>query len=103
QLYRELVALETRRPDLVAADSPTQRIGGQVLAGFPTVAHAPPLLSIDNGLSEEELREWHARLLAHLNVSELPSPLVAEPKLDGASCKLIYEDGRLVVGATRGS
>src|SRR6185436_3551071 len=52
---------------------------------------------------EEELREWHARLLAHLNVSELPSPLVAEPKLDGASCKLIYEDGRLVVGATRGS
>jgi DNA ligase (NAD+) len=102
-LYRELVEIEARRPDLVTADSPTQRIGGQVLEGFAAVRHDPPLLSIDNGLEESELREWYARLLSHLNVAELPSKLVAEPKLDGASCKLIYEDGRLVVGATRGS
>ena len=103
RLYRELVEIEALRPDLKTADSPTQRVGGQVLEGFATVLHDPPLLSIDNGFEESELREWHARLLAHLKVAELPSPLVAEPKLDGASCKLVYEEGRLVVGATRGS
>jgi DNA ligase (NAD+) len=102
-LYRELVELEGRHPELVTADSPTRRIGGAVVEGFAAVAHDPPLLSIDSGFEESELREWHARLLAHLNVAELPSPLVAEPKLDGLSCKLVFEEGRLAVGATRGS
>jgi len=103
RLFRELADLEARRPELKTADSPTLRIGGAPLPGFSKVAHDPPLLSIDNGYEESELCEWHQRLLDYLGVKELPSPLVAEPKLDGLSCKLVYEEGRLVVGATRGS
>jgi len=103
ELFAELAALEARRPDLRTGDSPTQRVGGQVLDGFAPVAHDPPLLSIDNGYAESDLRDWHARVLAHLGVSELPSPLRVEPKLDGLSCKLVYEEGRFAVGATRGN
>jgi DNA ligase (NAD+) len=103
RLMRELVALETRRPELVTPDSPTQRVSGRPREGFATVAHDPPLLSLDNSFDVEELREWHARLLSHLGVEKLPGELVAEPKLDGLSCKLIFEDGLLTVGATRGS
>ena len=103
RLLAELKELETRRPELVTPTSPTQRIGGAVREGFAAVAHDPPMLSLDNGYAEEELREWHARVLSHLGVTELPSPLVAEPKLDGLSCKLVYEQGRLAVAGTRGS
>jgi len=102
-LYAELKAIEARRPDLLVAESPTQRIGGAPAAGFATVAHDPPLLSLDNTYDEADVREWHQRLLDHLGVTELPSPLVGEPKLDGLSCRLVYERGRLVLGATRGS
>lgn len=103
RLLRELVEIETRRPELVTPDSPTQRVSGRPREGFATVAHDPPLLSLDNSFDVEELREWHARLLSHLGVEQLPGELVAEPKLDGLSCKLIFEDGLLTVGATRGS
>jgi len=103
RLVRELQAIEARRPGLVTPDSPTQRVSGQPREGFATVAHDPPLLSLDNSFDEEELREWHARLLSHLGVETLPGDLVVEPKFDGLSCKLLFEDGRLVVGATRGS
>jgi DNA ligase (NAD+) len=103
RLVRELQAIEARRPELVTPDSPTQRVSGQPREGFATVAHDPPLLSLDNSFDEAGLREWHARLLSHLGVEALPGDLVAEPKLDGLSCKLVFEGGRLVVGATRGS
>jgi DNA ligase (NAD+) len=87
RLVRELQAIEARRPELVTPDSPTQRVSGQPREGFATVAHDPPLLSLDNSFDEKELREWHARLLSHLGVETLPGDLVAEPKLDGLSCK----------------
>lgn len=102
-LFAELKAIEARRPELVAPESPTQRVGATPLAGFATVAHDPPLLSLDNTYDEADVREWHQRMLDHLGVSELPSPLVAEPKLDGLSCRLVYEQGRLALAATRGS
>ncbi len=102
-LFAELKALEARRPDLVVAESPTQRVGAEPLAGFTTVAHDPPLLSLDNNYDEADVREWHQRLLDHLGVTALDSPLAAEPKLDGLSCRLVYEHGRLVLAATRGN
>ena len=102
-LFAELQAIEARRADLVVPESPTQRVGGAVLSGFASVAHDPPLLSLDNTYVEADVREWHQRLLDHLGVAELPSPLVAEPKLDGLSCRLVYERGKLVLAATRGS
>jgi DNA ligase (NAD+) len=103
RLLRELTEIETRRPDLVTPDSPTQRVSGRPRDGFATVAHDPPLLSLDNSFDVDELREWHSRLLSHLGAEKLPGDLVAEPKLDGLSCKLIFEEGRFTVGATRGS
>ncbi|MBM4014080.1 MAG: NAD-dependent DNA ligase LigA [Planctomycetes bacterium] len=102
-LFAELKALEARRPELVVAESPTQRVGAAPLAGFATVAHDPPLLSLDNTYDEADVREWHQRLLDHLGVTALDSPLAAEPKLDGLSCRLVYERGRLVLAATRGN
>ena len=103
RLLRELIAIEARRPDLVTPDSPTQRVSGRPRDGFATVPHDPPLLSLDNSFDIVELREWHQRLLSHLGVEKLPGDLVAEPKFDGLSCKLIFEDGLITVGATRGS
>lgn len=103
RLYAELKQLEERHPELRVPESPTQRVGGAPASGFASVAHDPPLLSLDNTYDEAEVREWQQRLLDHLKVSELPSALVAEPKLDGLSCRLVYEQGRLVLGATRGS
>ena len=102
-LFAELKALEARRPELVVPESPTQRVGAEPLAGFTTVAHDPPLLSLDNTYDEADVREWHQRLLDHLGVTALDSPLAAEPKLDGLSCRLVYEHGRLVLAATRGN
>ncbi len=103
QLFAELKRLEASRPELCMASSPTQRVGAAPADGFASVPHDPPLLSLDNTYDEAEVREWHQRLLDHLLVDSLPSPLVAEPKLDGLSCRLVYENGRLVLGATRGS
>src|SRR5262249_26661745 len=72
RLRRQLQEIEARRPELVPPDSPTQRVSGRPRAGSATVAHDPPLLSLDNSFDEAELREWHARLLSHLGVEELP-------------------------------
>jgi DNA ligase (NAD+) len=101
-LFAELKAIESRRPELVVPESPTQRVGAAPLESFATVAHDPPLLSLDNTYDEADVREWHRRLLDHLGVEALDSPLAAEPKLDGLSCRLVYEHGRLVLAATRG-
>ena len=102
-LLNELAELERDHPDLRDPNSPTQRVGGQPVEGFDTVPHDPPLLSLANGYDEAEMREWADRLLQHLGVEELPCPLVAEPKLDGISCKVIYRDGRFELAATRGN
>ena len=99
-LYRRLVDLETRFPELVTPDSPTQRVGGAVLEGFAVVEHREPMLSLSNAFDGEELRAWYARVLRLLEVEEVA--LVCEPKIDGLAISLVYRDGALEVGATRG-
>jgi DNA ligase (NAD+) len=101
RLMDRLTELETEHPDLVTADSPTQRVGGQPLEGFTTVRHVVPMLSIDNTYSYDELREWDARVRRALNAGE-PVAYVVELKVDGVAVSLRYENGRFVLGATRG-
>jgi len=104
-LMGELEALEADSPDLVTSDSPTQRVSGRPAAGFVTVEHAEPMLSLDNAYSEEELREFDARVRRGLATAGEPVEqvdYVAELKIDGLSLALTYEDGMLVRGATRG-
>ena len=95
KLYRELEGLEERFPDLVSADSPTQRVAGRVLDSFPTVEHAAPMLSLDSDQAEASLRRFDERVRKGLG----PEAVVAyalEPKLDGASVELVYRDGVLL-------
>ena len=104
-LMQELDRLEREHPDLTASDSPTQRVSGRVAAGFASVQHLEPMLSLDNAYSEEDLRAFDDRVRRGL--AEGPDPpsvvnYVAELKIDGLSLALTYEDGRLVRGATRG-
>jgi DNA ligase (NAD+) len=98
-LLRELRELETAHPELLTPDSPTQRPGGTAAATFAPVAHAVPMLSLDNAFSRDELVAWYDRIV---KLVPGPIPLVGEPKLDGLAVSLLYEDGRLAVGATRG-
>ena len=104
-LMQELERLEADNPDLVTIDSPTQRVSGRPAAGFDTVEHAEPMLSLDNAYSEEELREFDARVQRGLVAAGEPAEqvdYVAELKIDGLSLALTYENGTLVRGATRG-
>src|SRR5687768_10885233 len=104
-LMHELERLEAEHPDLVSAESPTQRVGGRVAAGFATVEHAEPMLSLDNAYSEEELRAFDERVrrgLAAAGAAVDVVDYVAELKIDGVSIALTYADGRLVRAATRG-
>ncbi|MDD5627867.1 MAG: NAD-dependent DNA ligase LigA [Elusimicrobia bacterium] len=101
QLMRRLQALEAEYPEAVAPDSPTQRVGGSAVSDFKPARHAAAMLSLDNVYAEDELREWHTRLLKNLPPGEKPA-FVLEPKIDGLSCALSYEDGRLARAATRG-
>ncbi len=100
QLFRELQELETRYPGLRTADSPTQRVGAPVEGEFAAVAHAVPMLSLNNALSEEEAAAFDRRVREALGVAEMQ--YAAEPKFDGLAISLSYSDGQLAVGATRG-
>ena len=100
-LMRELQQLEAAHPDLLTPDSPTQRVGGRPVEGFPTVTHLVPMLSLDNAYNEQELRAFDERVRRGLNTTEVVD-YVAELKIDGLSIALTYEGGRLVRGATRG-
>ena len=103
RLYRELVDLEIAHPSLLAADSPTQRVGGEPNESFKTVEHRIALLSLDNAFNLEELNSWHERLLRVLDRSaQAAMPLVGELKIDGNALALTYEQGLLVRAATRG-
>src|SRR5437899_4757983 len=102
RLLHELEALEARYPDLVAPDSPTQRVGGRALEGFATVEHLAPMLSLDNAYNEDELRAFDERVRKAAGLGNTPVAYVAEMKIDGLSIALLYEDGRLARGATRG-
>ena len=99
-LFGKLKALEAAHPELVSDASPTQRVGQAPRANAIKVAHETPMLSLDNTYSEEELRELDRRVRDGLQGD--PYTYVAEPKLDGASLEVIYEGGKLVLGATRG-
>ena len=99
-LMQQLQQLEAEHPTLITADSPTQRVGGKPREGFVKVRHSSPMLSLDNTYNEEELRAWERRV--HELSGRKDVDYVCELKLDGMSLALVYEDGHLVRGATRG-
>jgi len=101
RLIRELKGLESAHPDLVTPDSPTQRVGAAPRPEFREVRHAIPMISLDNAMSDEELADFHRRVLSGLSGGDAPL-YVAEPKLDGLAISLRYERGVLVLAATRG-
>ena len=102
-LVRENRALEARFPQLVRADSPSRRLGAAATSPLAKVAHARPMLSLDNAFSEDDVREFVGRVRRFLKLPETePVALTAEPKIDGLSCSLRYAQGRLVLAATRG-
>ena len=118
-LLRELQDLEAKHPDLITPDSPTQRVGGEPIEGFQTLAHSRPMMSIDNTYDQDELRKWYDRTVkaiakaqtdnadsdnAKLFADEaLPQPeLVLEPKVDGVAVSLRYEQGKLLRALSRG-
>lgn len=101
-LFRELQDLEAAHPELLTPDSPTQRVGAPPLAGFETVSHAVPMLSLGNAFSREELDEFDRRVRDRLERDDTLVHYVAEPKLDGLAISLRYENGMFVQGATRG-
>lgn len=100
-LMRELQKLEEEHPGLVTPDSPTQRIGAKPLEQFNTVPHRIPLLSLDNAMNENELREFVSRVRKSLSPDEIVE-FVGEPKIDGLAVELVYENGIFTTGSTRG-
>jgi len=101
RMLRALQELEQQYPDLIATDSPTQRIGAAPLSAFSSVEHRLPMLSLDNAFDDQEVEEFVRRASERLAVSE-ELEIVAEPKLDGVAVSLIYEQGQLIQAATRG-
>ena len=104
RLMRQLQTLEKEHPELVTDDSPTQRVGDTPVSAFGTVQHQVPMLSLDNAFEPDELREFHRRVTERLELEGDADSLLytAEPKLDGAAVSLLYENGQLMRGATRG-
>jgi DNA ligase (NAD+) len=106
ELFRRLQALEAEHPELVTPDSPTQRVGGAPVSSLRKVTHERPMLSLANARSEGELRDWVARMRHHLAREGIEDPdfaFVCEPKIDGLAISLLYRDGVLERGATRGN
>lgn len=99
QYMRELLDLEEQNPSLILPDSPTQRVGGQPLEGFTKVRHRTPMLSLSNVFSKEDLLEFDRRIR---DLLDAPHRYVCELKIDGLAISLLYENGKLVRGATRG-
>ncbi len=105
-LLGELTAIETAHPQLRTPDSPTQRVGGEPVGRLEKVRHLEPMLSLPNARSEEELRAWVERMRSHLAREGIEDPefrFVVEPKIDGLAISLLYRDGVLERGATRGN
>ncbi len=100
-LFQELLQLEEMYPELVTPDSPSQRVGGKPLAEFRTVQHTYPMLSLENAFNETELHDFEVRLQRFLK-SDIHISYMAEPKLDGLAVELVYENGLLTIGSTRG-
>jgi DNA ligase (NAD+) len=104
RLFNELEALEADHPELIADDSPTQRVGATPSSGFPSLTHRAPMLSLANAFSEGDLREFDSRARRHLGLSEDAPPIVyiCELKIDGLALSLTYDGGVLKSAATRG-
>ncbi len=106
RLYRELDDLETRHPELITPDSPTQRVGDKPAKNFLSIPHNIPLFSLENAFGFDEFLQWQQRWLKHLNSQGVPLPAdyqyVCELKIDGSALALTYENGILVRGITRG-
>jgi DNA ligase (NAD+) len=108
-LRRRNAAIEARFPELIRADSPSRRVGAAPAAGFAKVTHTRPMLSLENAFEEQDVRDFFAgirnffrRTATEALVAEDRIEIVAEPKIDGLSVALLYRNGRLVLGATRG-
>jgi len=101
RLMRELLDLEQQHPELVTADSPSQRVGGVPLSGFEPVTHVIPMLSLDNAFGDDELDAFNRRMGERVSAAK-GAALCCEPKLDGLAVSLLYVDGVLVQAATRG-
>jgi DNA ligase (NAD+) len=102
-LIRENASLEAAFPHLIRADSPSRSVGAAPTSALAKVTHAKPMLSLDNAFADEDVAEFVARIRRYLNLpDETPVTLTAEPKIDGLSCSLRYENGVLVQAATRG-
>jgi len=99
-LFRRLEQLEAEHPELASPDSPTQRVGAMPLEKFETVRHRHPMLSLNNVTTREEMAEFDARIRKFLNLERVE--YVGEPKIDGVAVELVYEDGVLTTGSTRG-
>ena len=99
-LYKKLKRLEESNPEFLTADSPTMRVGGGPIKGFSTVKHLTPMLSLDNTYSADEIRQFDERVRKNLKGEKVE--YVVELKFDGVSISLVYKNGRLVVGSTRG-
>lgn len=100
RLFRELVELEHAHPDLITSDSPTQRVGAPPLAELAKVSHEKPMLSLDSITDQDDVRAFDTRMQRELETEHVV--YTAEPKFDGLSVELVYDDGRFVRGATRG-
>ncbi|MEC9019859.1 MAG: NAD-dependent DNA ligase LigA [Pseudomonadota bacterium] len=99
---QRLKQLEGEHPELISPDSPTQRVGAAPAEGFPEVAHAIPMLSLDNAFSRDDIVAFAERVAERLECQAEEIEFSCEPKLDGAAVSLVYEQGVLVSGATRG-
>ena len=100
-LMRELQDLEKKYPDLITQDSPSQRVGASPLEAFDSVNHSIPMLSLENAMNSEELFQYYERTKRGLQ-TDLDIDFIAEPKLDGIGVELVYENGLLTYGLTRG-
>ena len=101
-LFRELLALEEQYPELIVADSPTQRVGGAPLEKFAQVAHRQPMLSLENAFNEADIVDFDQRIKRYLGLADPVIEYVCEPKMDGLAVELVYENGLFTGGSTRG-
>lgn len=104
QLYKKLEAIENAHPELITPDSPTQRVSDDLTSDFPSVEHLTPMLSLANSYNAEDLLEWDEQIKRVASIdAATPIEYVVEPKFDGGSIALIYENDYLVRAATRGN
>ncbi len=103
-LYKKIEAIEAKHPELVTPDSPTQRVSSDLTEDFPTVEHLVPMLSLDNSYNAEDLQDFDERIRNYLGLdAEFEIEYAVEPKFDGGSIAIVYENDKLVRAATRGN